>query len=65
MLYQVCLNANKYKTTIITNGIDGINGLGEALTNVYDLIILDVILPGINGFDILKELKNNKRYNYY
>ena len=32
-------------------------GLDNALTNIYDLIILDVMLPKINGFEILKEIK--------
>lgn len=39
---------------------DGEKGLNDALTNLYDLIILDVMLPKINGFEILKELKENK-----
>lgn len=37
---------------------DGETGLDNALTNIYDLIILDVMLPKINGFDILKEIKD-------
>lgn len=37
---------------------DGETGLDNALTNIYDLIILDVMLPKINGFDILKEIRN-------
>ena len=36
---------------------DGEEGLDNALTNIYDLIILDVMLPKINGFDILKEIR--------
>ncbi len=28
--------------------------------SLNDLIILDVMLPNINGFDILKEIKRNK-----
>lgn len=36
---------------------DGQNGEDEALTNVYDLILLDVMLPHKNGFEILKELR--------
>ena len=37
---------------------DGETGLDNALTNIYDLIILDVMLPKVNGFDILKEIKS-------
>ena len=48
------LKSKKYSVEIRTDGKDG---LDEALTNIYDLIILDVMLPHINGFEILKELK--------
>jgi DNA-binding response OmpR family regulator len=34
--------------------MDGISGLEKVLKNKYDLIILDVMLPGISGFDICK-----------
>ena len=34
--------------------------LDNALTNIYDLIILDVMLPGIDGFKILKEIRKQK-----
>ena len=33
---------------------DGISGQASALGEDYDLIILDIMLPGIDGFDILK-----------
>lgn len=36
---------------------DGINGEAEALTGIYDLILLDVLLPNKNGFEILDVLK--------
>ena len=39
---------------------DGEEGLDNALTNIYDLIILDVMLPKINGFEILKEIRKEK-----
>lgn len=38
--------------------LDGEEGLYNALTNIYDLIILDVMLPKINGFEVLKEIRN-------
>ena len=38
--------------------LDGEEGLYNALTDIYDLIILDVMLPKLNGFEILKEIKN-------
>ncbi len=39
---------------------DGEEGLYNALTNIYDLIILDVMLPKINGFEILEKIKKEK-----
>lgn len=51
------LKSNKYSVEIRTDGLDG---LEEALTDIYDLIILDVMLPHKNGFEILKELREEK-----
>ena len=39
---------------------DGREGLEEALKNEYDLIILDVMLPSMNGFEICRRLKREK-----
>lgn len=39
---------------------DGEDGLDNALTNIYDLIILDVMLPKVNGFTILAEIRREK-----
>ena len=49
------LISENYMVDIAT---DGEEGLYEALTDVYDLILLDVMLPYKNGFEILKELKS-------
>ncbi len=53
---KTLLIKEKYAVDIET---DGEEGLYCALSNTYDLIILDVMLPGINGFEILKEIKKN------
>ncbi|MBR1441052.1 MAG: response regulator transcription factor [Lachnospiraceae bacterium] len=39
---------------------DGRTGLDMALGSDYDLILLDVMLPGINGFEVLRRLRNKK-----
>ncbi len=39
--------------------LDGEDGLYKALTNIYDLIVLDLMLPKKNGFEILSEIKAN------
>lgn len=51
------LKSENFNVCIKTNGEDGED---EALTENYDLILLDVMLPGKNGFDILKYLRQEK-----
>ena len=50
------LRSEKYE---VDTSFDGEDGLYNALTNIYDLIILDIMLPKMNGIEILKELKEN------
>ena len=51
------LENNNYQVEIETNGEEGYY---KALGNTYDLIILDVMLPGMDGFTILKKLREDK-----
>ncbi|MFO7526669.1 MAG: response regulator transcription factor [Ignavibacteriaceae bacterium] len=50
------LNCNMKK---IANGKDG---LKDALVNNYDLIVLDLMLPGLDGLDICKEIRKKEVY---
>jgi two-component system response regulator RegX3 len=40
---------------------DGKTGLEKALSGKHDLVILDAMLPGLSGFDMLKELRRKER----
>lgn len=51
------LEQNNYSVDCALNGEDGLN---LALTGIYDFIILDVMMPGIDGFTVLKALRNKK-----
>lgn len=51
------LKKENFNVNIKTNGEEGEN---EALTNIYDLILLDVMLPEKDGFQILKNLRKEK-----
>ncbi len=39
---------------------DGISGLWAATESSYDAIVLDIMLPGLNGYDVLKEIRQRK-----
>ncbi len=46
-----------FETMICTDGVQGLNAIKE---NVFDLIILDIMVPKIDGFSILKSIQEVK-----
>jgi len=50
------LTQEGYDTTVVEHGTEG---LQTALQHKFDLIILDIMLPGMNGFEILNRLHQN------
>lgn len=56
-LLKIYLEKDFYKTDIVLNGR---RGLYKALNQNYDLIILDILLPDMNGFQILKKIRELK-----
>ena len=48
------LRKEKY---VVDIACDGEEGLDNSLSNIYDLIILDVMLPKMSGFEILNEIR--------
>ncbi len=59
-LADIISNRLKKEKYIVDISNDGESGLDNSLSGVYDLIILDVMLPKIDGFEILKEIR---KYN--
>ena len=49
--------AESYSVDVAT---DGEQGLQLALSSAYDAIILDIMLPKLNGLDLLRELRGNR-----
>lgn len=47
----------KYKVDVVN---DGAEGLDYALSGIYDCIILDIMIPSMNGFDVCLELRRKK-----
>ena len=58
MVQALCeiLRLEKYEVDHCANGIDG---LAAIESDVYDIIILDVMLPGMNGYEIAKKVRQN------
>jgi len=47
-----------YAVDLVTNGVDGLH---HGLEGDHDLVILDVMLPGMDGWQVLKELRAQGR----
>jgi DNA-binding response OmpR family regulator len=52
------LEKHSYAVDLVTNGEDGLL-MGSTVR--YDLIILDVLLPQLNGFEVCRQLRGRKR----
>lgn len=48
------LEIDGFETTIATDGIEGLN---QASTEKFDLILLDLMLPGIDGYEICRKIR--------
>jgi len=51
------MTQNKYIADVVN---DGEMGYDYAMSGIYDVIILDVMLPKMNGFDIVRKMRENK-----
>lgn len=52
---QTILTREGYQADVVYNGSTGLDYL---LSNIYDLALLDIMLPSINGIQILEETRN-------
>lgn len=50
------LEKKNFETDVVFNGDDG---LDFALLDIYDLIILDVMMPGIDGYEVASRIRKN------
>lgn len=54
---QEILKNHHHQVDIVHNGLDGFD---YALSNQYDVIIMDVMLPKLNGFEVVKQLRDKQ-----
>jgi len=68
MVEDTPVQAERFKSLLEQQGADvywadtGESGLAVAELEDFDLVILDIELPGINGFEVCKQLKTNPKY---
>ena len=56
---KINLERSGYKTVDVSTGEDAIKTFNESTNNKFDIAILDIMLPGIDGFEVCKQLRKN------
>jgi two-component system chemotaxis response regulator CheY len=59
-MVKYALNEGGYND--IVEGVDGVDGLAKAKMQVFDLIITDINMPNMNGFELIGELRKLPTY---
>lgn len=44
---------------LVDTAFNGIDGLDNALSGIYDIIIMDISMPKMNGIEVLEEIRKN------
>ena len=42
---------------VVVNAYDGVEGLNQATEDKFDVVVLDIMLPGLNGYEVLRRLR--------
>lgn len=59
-LYETFLKYNKF---IVETAVDGEDGIAKAKEFQPDFIFLDIMMPKMDGFEVLKTLRHDPSYN--
>ena len=52
----------KYEGYETGKALDGRTGLDMALSGGYDLVLLDIMLPGLNGLEVLRRIRKENEH---
>lgn len=61
ILVQTILESEGYEIDLVT---DGLSALEKVLQSPPDLILLDVMMPGMDGYEVTRRIRNNPEINY-
>ena len=61
-LREICAKKLAREGFSVYEAIDGEEALKILEKNIPDIILLDIILPAIDGFDVLKKIRSNKNF---
>ncbi len=59
-IYSKKLRDHGYQVTVANTAENGLNELSE---KKYDCLILELVLPGMNGFNLIKKLKEDRKFD--
>ena len=57
-LLERLLKPEGFQVTLVT---DGLQGVCRATSEVFDLLVLDVMLPGMDGFEVLRRIRASSK----
>lgn len=61
-IVETALGREGYETRSFEDGIEAMKWLGEAQSRTPDLILVDIGLPKIDGYELIRKLKNRPRF---
>jgi len=53
----------KYKGYDVVTANDGVEGMEKLTGDSFDLVILDIMMPRMNGLEVLEEIKKNPEFS--
>ncbi len=60
-IYTTKFKEEGFSVEVANDGEEGLRKLGEGNEEKFDLLVLDIVLPHVDGWEILKEIKASEK----